>query len=161
MRKHAGLLALTLLLALPSVTAADPELTSLLLIPGRTEDPALHDIAHARAYEASLNWSHDGMRPDTAEILAQGPDPVTQWLASPPHAAIIVDPYWNRVSCGTYDYFSACVFTHAEPVPAPAPAVAPTPVSAPSTAPTPTVRTTVRTDVQPTPQPVLPDTATR
>ena len=156
MRKHAGLLALTLLLALPSVTAADPELTSLVLIPGRIEDPALHDIAHARAYAASLNWSHDGMRPDTAEILAQGPDPVTQWLASPPHAAIIVDPYWNRVSCGTYDYFSACVFTHAEPVPTqapntPAPAVAPTPVSAPGT-PEPLV---------PQANQMLPDTATR
>ena len=156
MRKHAGLLALTLLLVLPSVTAADPELTSLVLIPGRTEDPALHDIAHARAYEASLNWSHDGMRPDTAEILAQGPDPVTQWLASPPHAAIIVDPYWNRVSCGTYDYFSACVFTHADeslpavspvgsgPVVTPAPSVGAGSLDGPAP--------------QPTPIPQLPDT---
>ena len=144
-------LALILLLVLPSSTAADPELTTLVLIPGRTEDPALHDIAHARAYEASLNWSHDGMRPDTAEVLAQGPDPVTQWLASPPHAAILADPYWNRVACGTYDIYSACVFTHAEPVES-EPPVAAQQAPAPQVVPV----------VQPTPEPVtLPDTATR
>ena len=138
--------------------AADPELTSLVLIPGRTEDPALHDIAHARAYEASLNWSHDGMRPDTAEILAQGPDPVTQWLASPPHAAIIVDPYWNRVSCGTYDYFSACVFTHADES---LPAVSPV-GSGPVVTPVPSVGGSASGPApQPTPIPQLPDTATR
>lgn len=152
-------LALLLLLLLPAPTAADPDLTAQVLIPGRVEDASLHDIAHARAYEASLNWSHDGMRPDTAEILAQGPDPVTQWLASPPHAAILADPYWNRVSCGTYDIISACVFTHAEPEPTPAPVgpapggdATPTPAGA---TPTPAVRTP---DVQPEPV-TLPDTA--
>ena len=158
MRKHAGLLALVLLLVLPSVTAADPELTSLVLIPGRIEDPALHDIAHARAYEASLNWSHDGMRPGTAEILAQGPDPVTQWLASPPHAAIIVDPYWNRVSCGTYDYFSACVFTHAEPI-QPTPIPAPGPTEQPPNVGGSGAQGTSLPAATPIPQ--LPDTATR
>lgn len=144
--------ALLLLLVLTERTDADADLTSLVLIPGRVEDPSLHDTAHARAYEASINYSHDGMRPDTAEILAQGPDPVTQWLASPPHAAIIVDPYWNRVACGTYANVSACVFTHAEPIqPTPAPAVAPTPVPAPTPEPlVPQANT-----------PVLPDTATR
>lgn len=147
------LLALLLLLLLPAPTAADPDLTAQVLIPGRVEDASLHDVAHARAYEASLNWSHDGMRPDTAEILAQGPDPVTQWLASPPHAAILADPYWNRVSCGTYDIISACVFTHAEPVASEPPVVAQQ---------TPAPQVVRPPDVQPTPEPVtLPDTATR
>jgi hypothetical protein len=141
------LLALLLLLT-PTSTAADSDLTQAVnaaFIP-RAEDPALHELAHQRAYEASLNFAHTGC---CAEVLAYNsgfPDPVgtviSQWLGSPAHDSLLSDPSFDLIGCGsvtvngTYD--AACLLSRG-----PAAIVPPAevPYSPPATAPAPHVGT--------------------
>lgn len=160
-------LGLALLLVVTGRTTADTDLTSLLnttFLP-RTEDPALHEWAHVRAaFQVSYSGgdcgpdalTHDGWT--TAEVLAcnfDGPErTVQQWLGSPPHAAILLDPTLTLIGCGSAPgndgaTFWACVLTGGS-APAPIP-VAPVPP-------------VVGTGPGPTPVPLLPllpDTRTR
>jgi hypothetical protein len=144
-----------LLLLIPSPVLSDGTLTALVNQAWltRTEDASLHDIAHQRAVEIASDWSHNGQRPGTAEVLAynQGfADPaskaIEQWASSPTHAAILADPQWTRIGCAEYvtgniSWF-ACVLA-GEPVEA-ARTPNPTPVGAIPTA-----------GATPTPAPVL------
>lgn len=131
-----------------------------------TYDAELHTIAHQRAVEIASNFSHDGRRSWTAEIIGYNSgfaDPeatvVQSWLDSAPHYAIITDRTYTRIGCGSAfinnTYWFACVFAAPEvtpvqpPQPTPAPvAPAPTQPAQPS-APQPQASTV----------PVLPDTA--
>jgi hypothetical protein len=158
----AFVVAVGILLALvrPSPVLSDSGLTALVnaaYLP-RTEDPAMHEIAHQRAVEIASDWSHNGMRDGTAEVLAynQGfSDPVSkaisQWQGSPTHAAILSDPSYTRIGCAEYvtsdgTHWFACVLA-AEPTGA-ARTPNPTPVGS-----TPTSGAT------PPPPVPLPDTA--
>lgn len=144
--------ALGVLLALirPSPTLSDGDLTAAVAqayFP-RTEDPALHELAHVRAVEISTDFSHAGMV--TAEVLAwnQGfADPVaqavSQWQGSPTHDSLLRDPTFNLIGCGSFTtddgrYFAACLLGSDSPppqvvVPAP-PAEVPTVIELPNTA---------------------------
>lgn len=119
MRVIAGLV---LLLVLVHPAKADTGLTQLInaaYLP-RTEDAELHEIAHQRAMEIASDFSHEGMRSGTAEVLALNEgyaDPIahvlSQWQGSPDHDAILSDPSYTRIGCaefidGTVHYF-ACV----------------------------------------------------
>jgi hypothetical protein len=127
----AFVVAVGVLLALvrPSPVLSDSGLTALVnaaYLP-RTEDALMHDIAHQRAVEIASDWSHNGMRDGTAEVLAynQGfADPVSkaisQWQGSPTHAAILSDPSYTRIGCAEHvtsdgTHWFACVLA-AEPV---------------------------------------------
>jgi len=99
-------------------------LLSLLLAAtgiGRTVDPGLVSVAEQRVVEIQTNFSHEGMQ--TPEILAWNAyaDPegsvnrvVDQWMESPDHYAILMDPSLTRIGCamsvkdGIYWY--ACAF---------------------------------------------------
>jgi hypothetical protein len=122
------LLGTAIALLRPSPVLSDVDLTQAVnsaFLP-RTEDPALHELAHQRAIEASVNFSHVGAT--TTEVLAwnQGfADPVstaiTQWLESPAHLAILVDPRFDAIGCGSVTtsdgrYFAACLLSAGEPV---------------------------------------------
>ena len=121
------LLALVLVALTPSSVLSDADLTQAVnaAFLFRTEDPALHELAHQRALEASVNFSHVGAT--TAEVLAwnQGmTDPVStavrQWLESPAHFAILMDPTLTLIGCGSVTtsdgrYVAACLLA-AEPV---------------------------------------------
>jgi hypothetical protein len=153
---------IALALLKPQPVLSDSGLTALVnsTYVQRTEDASLHDIAHQRAVEIASDWSHNGMRDGTAEVLAynQGfADPVSkaieQWAGSPAHAAILSDPNYTRIGCAEYvtgeTHWFACVIAgpvvQAEPVPA-NPVVPPPAEQPPS--------------VEPTPPPVLlPNTA--
>ena len=174
MRKRAGLAALVLLLALPSVTTADPELTGLVNSTYLPRTESLHDLAHQRAqYQiaysggvcAENSLTHDGWT--TAEVLAcnySGPArAVEQWLGSAPHHAILSDPAYTEIGCATAygaagAMFFACVLMWGTEKPPPgdggstAEAESPPPSEVARIAPI---------VAPPTPQPVLPDTATR
>jgi hypothetical protein len=157
----AFVVALGILLALvrPSPMLSDEGLTALVnaaYFP-RTEDPELHAIAHQRAVEVSTDWSHNGIRPGTWEVLAYNAgftDPaskaVSQWLGSVTHHAILSNPDLTRIGCAEYvtadgTSWFACVLAgpvSTKPTVAPSVQVAPSP------------------QALPTPQPVLlPDTA--
>ena len=109
----------------PISAYSDTDLTALVnqtFIP-RTEDASLHDIAHQRAVEISTDFSHAGIRPGTAEVLAYNglgaERAVQQWVGSPDHYAILMDPRWTRIGCGSHTtsgvYYTACVLA-GEPV---------------------------------------------
>ena len=151
----------------PSPVLSDTSLTALVdsVYGARVHDASLHELAHERAqYQvtysggvcAADSLTHDGLV--TAEVLAcnyTGPErAVEQWLASPPHHALLSGDY-DLIGCGSANgvdgaVFYACVLTTtpvAQPTPAPV-------VPAPPAEPVPTP--------QPTAEPVLlPDTATR
>ena len=85
----------------------------------RVQDAGLHEIAHQRAVEISCEgcFSHDGIRPGTAEVLAYNglgaERAVQQWLGSPDHSAILSDPQWGLIGCGSHTtssvYYAVCV----------------------------------------------------
>ena len=126
------LLALVLVALTPSSVLSDADLTQAVnaAFLFRTEDPALHELAHQRALEASVNFSHVGAT--TAEVLAwnQGmTDPVStvvrQWLESPAHFAILMDPTLTLIGCGSVTtsdgrYVAACLLSSTN-TPAPQP----------------------------------------
>jgi hypothetical protein len=136
----AFVVAVGILLALvrPSPVLSDGTLTALVNQAWltRTEDAAMHEIAHQRAVEIASDWSHNGMRDGTAEVLAynQGfSDPVakaiSQWAGSPTHAAILSDPSYTRIGCAEHvtdgTHWFACVLARPIPTePTPAPTVA-------------------------------------
>ena len=132
------LLGTIISIAKPQPVLSDSDLTQAVnasFIP-RTEDPELHDLAHQRALEASVNFSHDGST--TAEVLAFNSgfaDPIatviSQWLGSPAHAAILMDPTYTTIGCGSVTtsdgrYFAACLLA-----PGPSLPTNPTPTSSP------------------------------
>ena len=148
MRRVAVALALAGAWLLAPISAySDTDLTSLVdqTFLARTEDASLHDIAHQRAMEISTDFSHAGIRPGTAEVLAYNGlgagRAVEQWLGSPDHAAILLDPQWTLIGCGSHVasgvYWAVCVLTWGgspppqDPVPAP-PAEIPPPVTVPA-----------------------------
>ena len=149
--------AILLALALPGSTVADSGLTGLVnsaYLP-RTESTALHDIAHQRAVEISSDFSHNGQRSGTAEVIAYNSgfaDPVGhvlgQWQGSPPHDAILSDPSLTLIGCGSYfdgvTTWFACLLATGSTQP---PATPPAPPDG--------------TEPAPTPAPLLPNTATR
>jgi hypothetical protein len=155
-------LGIAIALLRPQPALSDDGLTGLVnsaYLP-RAEDPALHDIAHQRAVEISTDWSHNGRREGTAEVLAYNSgfaDPaskaLSQWQGSPTHHAILSDPTYTRLGCGSHQtpdgtHWFACVLA-AEPVGA-ARTPNPTPVGS--------IPTSGANPVS-TPQPVtLPDT---
>lgn len=121
-----AVVAIGLLLVLTTSTArADADLTSIVNVayPPRTSEATLHEIAHQRAVEIASDFSHNGQRDGTAEVLAWNSgfdDPVTnvlnQWLRSPEHDAILTNPVYTKIGCGSYTtddgrYFAACVLT--------------------------------------------------
>ena len=127
------LVVTTISILRPQPVLSDSDLTAAVnaaFLP-RPEDPALHELAHQRALEASVNFSHTGMV--TAEVLAWNSgmaDPVgtviRQWLESPAHLAILVDPSFVAIGCGSVTvngaYYAACVLSRSstnEPVPQP------------------------------------------
>jgi hypothetical protein len=123
----------------------------------RTVDATLHDIAHQRAVEVVTDWSHNGMRDGTSEVLALNQfhsDPIAsairQWSESPTHAAILNDDTLTRIGCAEYvtpdeTHWFACVLAR-EPsvIDAPGPAGQPPNVGGSES----------------TPLPALPNTAT-
>lgn len=153
------LLGTTIALLRPQPVLSDSDLTqavSAAFLP-RTEDPALHELAHQRALQASLDFSHTGAT--TAEVLAYNSgfaDPIatviSQWLGSPAHAALLSDPSFDLLGCGAVTvngtYYAACLLS-AEPV-----------VAARSPKPTP-AGSTPASGANPPPVVVLPDAAMR
>lgn len=146
MRRLGIVVGLLVLLALPSPVSADDNLTALInaaFLP-RAESFDLHDIAHQRAVEIATDFSHRGQRSGVAEVLAfnQGfADPVAhvvdQWLGSPDHNAILSDPAYTQIGCGSFTaadgtYYAACVL-RATPVETPAQRPLPTPAPDPVT----------------------------
>lgn len=153
----------------PVSVYSDSDLTGLVnsaYFP-RSESTTLHEIAHQRAVEVAQpgGWCHCGQRPGTAEVLAYNglgaARAVEQWLASPSHHAILSDPAFREIGCGSHIagdiYYAVCVLswgdspppppvvpappaevpppTNAEPVAPPAPAGhTPPPVLLPNTA---------------------------
>lgn len=123
-------IAAGLLLAVSATTAADTTFEadiSAATIP-HIFDAGLHDIAHQRAVEIATDFSHAGIRPGTAEVLAWSSgksDPlawaVSAWLASPPHLAALTNAEYELMGCGIHSVgdvtYAACVLA--------APAVAP------------------------------------
>ena len=91
----------------PLPVYSDNDLTALVnaaFLP-RTESAELHDIAHQRAVEISTDFSHNGIRAGTAEVLAWNSgyaDPIAEvlsgWAGSPTHIVkglpIISTPRW-------------------------------------------------------------------
>ena len=160
----------------PVSVYSDSDLTGLVAgayFP-RTESAELHAIAHQRAVEIAQpgGWCHCGQRSGTAEVLAYNAgyaDPVShavqQWLGSPSHHAILSDPAFREIGCGSHfdgeTYWAACVLTWGDSPPPQAPVPAP-PAEVPS--PTPTPDDAGMSDTfrhSPTPAPVLlPNTAT-
>lgn len=127
MRRVAVALALAGAWLLAPISAySDTDLTALVngTFLARTEDPALHEIAHQRAVEISTDFSHDGRREGTAEVLASNglgaTRAVEQWVGSPDHFAILSDPQWTLIGCGSHVvgtiYYAACVLIAGEPV---------------------------------------------
>lgn len=114
------LLGTTIALLRPQPVLSDSDLTQAVnaaFLP-RTEDPALHELAHQRALQASLDFSHTGAT--TAEVLAYNSgfaDPIatviSQWLGSPAHAALLSDPSFDLLGCGSVTvngtYYAACL----------------------------------------------------
>ncbi len=141
------LLGTTIALLRPQPVLSDSDLTQAVnatFLP-RTEDPALHELAHQRALQASVDFSHTGAT--TAEVLAYNSgfaDPIatviSQWLGSPAHAALLSDPSFDRIGCGSATvngtYYAACLLSRG-----PAAIVPPAEVHPPATVPAPPVGT--------------------
>ena len=140
----------------------------------RTESAELHAIAHERAVEISTNFSHAGQRPGMAEVLAYNglgaERAVQQWLGSPSHHAILSDPAFREIGCGSHIvgdiFYAVCVLTYGdspppqEPVPAPPAEVPPPEPLAPQSDSVTNEPLAPQADT-PTPAPVLlPNTAT-
>lgn len=70
---------------------------------GRDIDPGLTLIAEQRVVEIQSDWSHNGQRAGTAEVLAYNETgvegAVQQWRDSPGHAAILFDSTLTRIGC--------------------------------------------------------------
>ena len=162
------LLGLAIALLRPYPVLSDTDLTNLLATTflSRTEDASLHALAHERAqYQVTFSGgscgegslTHAGST--TAEVLAcnyEGPErTVQQWLGSPDHAAILLDPALDRIGCGSAAgndgaTFWACVLSAGSVgQPTPAPIVPAPPAEVPAATP------------DPTPLPLLPDTRMR
>jgi hypothetical protein len=128
------LLALMLFLTLarpPFRVHSDTDLTSLIAAAYFPRTETLHTLAHQRAqYQVTYSGgvcgadslTHDGLT--TAEVLAcnyVGPaHAVEQWQGSPAHNALLADPAYNVIGCGSAAgtggaMFYACVLA-AEPV---------------------------------------------
>lgn len=139
-----------------SMVHADSDLTALVeaAFLSRTEDPGLHALAHERAqYQVTFSGgvcgegslTHEGLT--TAEVLAcnyEGPEKtVQQWLGSPDHAAILLDPNLALIGCGSAPgddgaTFYACVLTAGVSVttaPTPAPIIPAPPAEVPAATP--------------------------
>ena len=125
------LLGTTIALLKPQPVLSDSDLTAAVnaaFLP-RTEDPALHELAHQRALEASVNFSHTGAT--TAEVLAYNSgfsDPIatviSQWIGSPAHAALLSDPSFTSIGCGAVTtpdgrYVAACLLAQEKKEPPP------------------------------------------
>jgi hypothetical protein len=121
----------------------------------RTVDPGLTAIAERRVVEITAEFSHVGMDPCCAEVLAWNSgyaDPVThlveQWQGSPVHWAILTDPGYTAIGCAVAFVenraYAACVLAIEPGLNG---GGAQDPSSAPSTSAT------------PPPAPALPDTA--
>ena len=131
----------------PVSVYSDADLTGLVnsAFLQRTEDATLHDLAHQRAVEIATDFSHNGQRPGTAEVLAYNglgaARAVEQWLTSPPHFEILSNSAFREIGCGSHIvgeiYYAACVLTWGDSpppqpvVPAP-PAEVPPPVTVPA-----------------------------
>ena len=103
----------------------------------RQIDPGLQAFAQERSAEITCEgcFNHDGKEPGVAEILTWhvgGGDleparAVNAWLASPPHAAILLDPRYTRIGCGytysaeTNGHYFACELAVGDPAPNPTP----------------------------------------
>lgn len=127
MRRVAVALAIAGAWLLAPISAySDTDLTGLVntTFLTRTEDAGLHDIAHQRAVEISTDFSHAGRRDGTAEVLAYNglgaARAVEQWLGSPDHLAILSDPTYTLIGCGSHvvvsAYYAVCVLKAGEPV---------------------------------------------
>lgn len=139
--------AIGIALALTQSTArADVDMTALVnaAFLSRNTDVTLHDIAHQRAVEISSDFSHNGWRGGMGEVLAWNTghsDPaghaLNQWLGSPPHNALLSDPAYTDIGCGSYvtegRYYAVCVLTAGGDgnTPLQEPATNPTPTSTP------------------------------
>ena len=110
--------------AIPSVVFGDTALEAQvnLIFPGHIHNETLHTIAHQRAVEISKDFSHDKIRPGTAEVIGYNAgyrDPITTivqgWLDSPEHKAILTDiTDWRLFGCAEYvtsdgKHWFACV----------------------------------------------------
>lgn len=109
----------------------------------RTVDPTLTAIAERRVVEIQTDFSHDGMDPCCAEVLAWNsghPDPVArlveQWQGSPLHWSILADPSYTAIGCAVAlvenRAYGACVLAAIDAGPNSG-GEAPSPSSAPST----------------------------
>ena len=71
----------------------------------RPVDVTLQARAAVRAIEIQTDFRHCCLNGPEAEVIAwnRQSDPVgylvTQWLNSPAHRAILVDPYWHTIGC--------------------------------------------------------------
>lgn len=167
-----ALLAVLLLIGFATKSTADTSLTGAVGAAyfQRTESTDLHNLAHRRAVEVSTNWSHDGRRADTWEVLAYNQwheDPIAsairQWQGSPTHDVILENRSLTQIGCAEYvspdqtHWFACVLLPAAEPVevvssPKPVP-VGSSPTSGATTDPVPPPRT------EPAPVLVLPNTA--
>jgi hypothetical protein len=105
----------------------------------RTVDPNLTAIAERRVVEIQTEFSHDGMDPCCAEVLAWNSgyaDPVThlveQWQGSPVHWAILTDPSYTAIGCAVAFVenraYAACALAGGgQPATAPSPPPPPPP----------------------------------
>jgi hypothetical protein len=130
---------ITLALLRPQPVLSDESLTSLVneAYGARTEDPALHELAHERAqYQVTFSGgvcgpdalTHTGLI--TAEVLAcnyLGPErAVEQWQGSITHHTLLSGDF-NLIGCGSAQgidgaWFFACTLSSgsvAQPTPAP------------------------------------------
>ena len=132
----------TIALTRPSPVLGDSDLTAEVAEVfgiSRTELQALHDLAHVRAVEISTDFTHNGMRGADAEVLALNGGSyeraVQQWLGSAPHAAILSNPDYGSIGCGSHALadatFYVCLLNRGGVTTAPVPTPAP-PVSIPS-----------------------------
>jgi hypothetical protein len=104
------ILGAVLILAMAAPVQADVGLTDAVAAAyfARTVDEGLHAIAHQRVVQISACGclEHDGMRPETAEVLVWNrgqTNPVASalgaWRASPTHNAILSDRQFGFIGC--------------------------------------------------------------
>ena len=143
MRRLGTLLVALLLLVSPATasTSLEARIAAATGIP-RTVDAALQTRAAVRAVQIQSDFSHCCLAYGEAEIIAWNAgqsDPVgyivSQWLTSPSHAAVLLDPYYVRIGCavavsGTRTY-GVCLLA-VQPAPQPTAPPAPAPTAAPA-----------------------------
>ena len=137
----------TVIAANPKPVLSDPDLTALVgstFLP-RTESAELHSIAHRRVVEIQSDFSHNGAT--TTEVIAWNTVSmerlVSQWVESPPHAAILLDPSLNLIGCAwDFDgsrYWGVCALgIGTVPAPTPTPNPQPSQADSPTNDPQPT-----------------------